>query len=82
MAERSGKAGRSLESEKVALFVQAASRFTSKISLKRDNKTANAKSIMGLISLGVVEDENISLIAEGDDAEAAVTELAAFLNLR
>jgi phosphotransferase system HPr (HPr) family protein len=82
MTERTGKAGISLESEQVALFVQTASRFLSAISIRRDNKTANAKSIMGLISLGVVEDENIILSANGEDAEGAVAELAKFLCLR
>jgi len=80
MIERSGKAGLSLESELVAMFIQTASMFSSHIYLKKDNKTANAKSIMGLISLGVVDGENITLSAEGTDAEPAVTELAKFLN--
>jgi len=82
MIERNGEAGLCLESELVAMFIQTANKFSSKISLKKDNKVANAKSIMGVISLGVVDGEYISLCAEGEDAEAAVSELASFLHIR
>ena len=82
MIERSGKAGLCLESELVAMFIQTANKFSSKIDLKKDNKVANAKSIMGIISLSVVDGETITLSADGEDALAAVTELANFLNIR
>ena len=82
MIERNGEAGLCLESELVAMFIQTANKFSSRISLIKDNKVANAKSIMGVISLGVVDGEHISLSAEGDDAESAVAELASFLHIR
>jgi len=81
MLEKNGKAGLSLESELVAMFIQTASKFSSQINLKKGDKVANAKSIMGLISLGVVDGENITLSADGIDAESALTELSKFLNI-
>jgi len=81
MIERSGKIGLCLESDLLAKFIQTANKYSSKINLKKNNKTANAKSIMGLISLGVVDGENITISAEGDDAEAAITELINFLGM-
>lgn len=82
MVERKGKAGLSLESDLVAMFIQTASKFSSQIDLKKGNKVANAKSIMGLISLGVVDGESITLSADGEDAESALDELVKFLNIR
>jgi len=81
MIERSGKVGLCLESELVALFIQTANKFSSKINLIKENKVANAKSIMGLISLDVVNGESITLSALGEDAETAVDELATFLKI-
>jgi len=81
MIERSGKVGLCLESELVALFIQTANKFSSKINIIKENKIANAKSIMGLISLDVVNGETIKLSALGEDAETAIAELAAFLKI-
>jgi len=72
----------SLESRPAALFVQTASKFTSNIHVKIDNKTVNAKSIMGIISLGILDGQEVTISADGDDAKQAVVELKKFLTTR
>ncbi|WZL81751.1 HPr family phosphocarrier protein [Vallitaleaceae bacterium 9-2] len=68
-----------LEARPVALFVQAASQFQSNIYVSVQNKKVNAKSIMGMMSLGVLEGESILIIADGEDEEEAVVALEKYL---
>ncbi len=68
-----------LQARPAALFVQEANRFSSEISIKKDEKKVNAKSIMGIMSLAIASGTEITLIAEGSDEEAAIEELAAFI---
>ena len=72
----------SLESRPAALFVQTASKFESNINVKIDSKTVNAKSIMGIISLGILDGQEVTLSADGADAEQAVSELKRLLTAR
>ena len=80
MIERNIQVLASLEARPAALFVQTASQFASSIYLKMDDKTINAKSIMGVISLGVLDSQNVTIIAEGQDEEQAVDKLERFLS--
>ena len=80
MIERNIQVLASLEARPAALFVQTASQFASSIYLRMDNKTINAKSIMGVISLGVLDNQNVTIIAEGQDEEQAVDKLGSFLS--
>ncbi|MDR1559916.1 MAG: HPr family phosphocarrier protein [Clostridiales bacterium] len=80
MIERNIQVLASLEARPAALFVQTASQFASSIHLCMDNKTINAKSIMGVISLGVLDGQNVTIIAEGQDEEQAVDKLERFLS--
>ena len=56
-------------------LVQAAARFQSKITVRFADKTANAKSIMGVMKLGVSMGDTIIVQAEGEDAERAIAAL-------
>jgi len=69
----------SLEARPAALFVQAASKFMSEIYVTLENKTVNAKSIMGMISIGILDGQTVTLIAKGEDEEHAISELNRFL---
>ena len=80
MIERNIQVLASLEARPAALFVQTASQFASSIYLSINNKTINAKSIMGVISLGVLDGQNVTIIAEGQDEEQAVDKLERFLS--
>lgn len=68
-----------LEARPVALFVQAASQFQSNLYVTVQNKKVNAKSIMGMMSLGVLEGESVVISANGADEEEAVIALERYL---
>ena len=55
-----------------ALLVQKASQYISKIELENDEIKVNGKSIMGVMMLAAAYDSEITIIADGDDAEEAV----------
>jgi len=60
-----------LRAAKAAMFVQVAGRFSSQMLIEKGNKKINAKSIMGVLSLGVTQGEKIYVFANGkDEAEA------------
>ncbi len=69
-----------MEARPVALFVQVASQFESNIYVEMQDKKVNAKSIMGMMSLGVLEGEDITISADGSDEEKAITELEKYLS--
>ncbi len=54
-----------------SLLVQRAAAFASKIHLQKDSERVNAKSIMGIIALGVTYNSQITISAEGPDEEEA-----------
>ena len=67
------------ETETAALLVQTASGYKSRLSLQLDNKTASAKSIMGVISLALAEGDNLTITAEGADETEALAALEGFV---
>ena len=72
-----------LHARPAARFVQAASRFESRIVIRHDGHEADAKSLIALLGLAIRPSSEIVLTAEGPDADAAiaglVTELAPYL---
>lgn len=64
-----------LHARPAALFVETAGKFTSNIWLKCGDRRVNAKSIMGLISLAISKGTVVTIGAEGEDEEQAVSEL-------
>ena len=68
-----------LEARPAALFVQIASKYESHISILLTDKQVNAKSIMGMMSLGAVKGQEITLLIDGEDEEEAMKALVAFL---
>lgn len=69
-----------LEARPVALLVQEASKYESTIYIESGEKRVNAKSIMGMMSLGLVSGENLTVLAEGVDEETAVENIERFLS--
>src|SRR5574340_675390 len=59
-----------------SLLVQAASKFTSDINLEYKGKSVNLKSIMGVMSLGVGQGADVTISAEGADADDAISTIA------
>lgn len=70
-----------LHARPAAIFVQEASKFASEISVStqdpdtKEDRNANAKSILGILTLGVFQGMEIVIKAEGDDEEEAVAAL-------
>ena len=64
-----------LHARPAALFVQVANKFDSRITIKRDEEEVNGKSIMGILMLGAEKGSEILIEVDGEDAEAAMTEL-------
>lgn len=69
-----------LEARPVAVLVQKASMFDSQIYIEAEGKKVNAKSIMGMMSLGLNAGEEVTVIAEGTDESAAVDSLEDYIS--
>ncbi len=69
-----------LEARPIALLVQEAGKYDSRIYLEIGTKKVNAKSIMGMMSLGLTNGDELTISAEGTDEEKAVEGLASYLN--
>jgi phosphocarrier protein HPr len=57
-------------------FVQMANRYRCEVTVVKDGQEANGKSIMGLLTLVAAHGVTMKIVCEGDDAPAAVKELA------
>lgn len=64
-----------LHARPAAQFVKAANGFTSEIWIRKDDKKVNAKSIVGVLSLGASQGTEIVIGAQGEDEIEAVQEL-------
>ncbi len=69
-----------LEARPVAMLVQVASQFDSSVYINVDDRKVNAKSIMGMMSLGLASGEKINVTADGQDEEAAIEGIEKFLS--
>ncbi|MGM9618474.1 MAG: HPr family phosphocarrier protein [Oscillospiraceae bacterium] len=69
-----------LHAKPATYFIQKANEFQSGIWVEKDERRVNAKSLLGVLSLGIVQGTAITLIADGSDEEAAVKALAELVN--
>ena len=69
-----------LEARPVALLVQVASQYVSEIHLESEGKTVNAKSIMGMMTLGLASGEKVVVTADGADEVEAVQHIEEYLS--
>lgn len=68
-----------LDADMIAVLVQRACKFESKIYLESDDKKVNAKSIMGMMNIGVCKGGEVTVYAEGSDEENAMKEIETYL---
>ena len=68
-----------LYAKPATLFVQAAARYRSDILISKAEKHANAKSLLGVLSLGICRGNRITLTTSGVDEEAALDALTSLL---
>ena len=69
-----------LEARPAAMLVQVASQFNSEIYVEIGKKKVNAKSIMGMMTLGLDSGEEIMLSANREDEEAAMSSIERYLS--
>ena len=69
----------SLQMKTVAVLIQKASQFRSTIYLIRSGRRANAKSLLGVMSLGIENDAQIEVTADGIDQDEAIEALVGYL---
>ncbi|HZW08184.1 MAG TPA: HPr family phosphocarrier protein [Phycisphaerales bacterium] len=68
-----------LHARPAMVFVDAASLFTSNVTVKRDDQEVDGKSIMMMMLLAATQGTQLEIIADGDDAEAAIAKLTALV---
>ena len=68
-----------LHNRQATYFVQKANEFSSSVWVESGSRRMNAKSLLGIMSLGIVTGTTVVLAADGSDAEAAVTALEVLL---
>ena len=71
--------GVGLHAGPASLFIQKANSFKSSIWVEKENCRVNAKSLLGVLSLGITKGSTITLIADGADEAAAVEGLTALV---
>ena len=64
-----------LDARPATFFIQKANEFKSNIWVEKDERKVSAKSLLGVLSLGITKDTSIKIVADGSDAEAAVNAL-------
>ena len=69
-----------LHARPATFFIQKANSYKSAIWVEREDRRINAKSLLGVLSLGIVKGMNITIIAGGADEEEAVEGLAALID--
>lgn len=68
-----------LEARPIAMLVQKASQFSSTVHIEVGAKKVNAKSIMGMMSLSVCNGDEVVVVTNGADEEAAAKEIELYL---
>lgn len=68
-----------LDGRPIALLVQEASQYASKVYIHVDGKQINAKSIMGMMSLNLAEGEELTVVTDGEDEKKAAEGIKTFL---
>ena len=69
-----------MEARPIALMVQTANQFSSHLYLEMDGKHVNAKSIMGMMAIGLTPGQSIEVNIEGEDETAAAESIENYLH--
>ena len=68
-----------LHARPATFFIQKSNEFKSSIWIEKEGRKVNAKSLLGVLSLGITKGTQIEIIADGDDEEEAVAALEALI---
>lgn len=69
-----------LHARPATFFIQKANSYRSSVWVEREDRRVNAKSLLGVLSLGIVKGTTITLIADGSDEQEALDGLAALID--
>ena len=69
-----------LHARPATFFIQKANEFRSNIWVEKDERRVSAKSLLGVLSLGITRGTNIKIVADGTDETAAVEALATLIS--
>lgn len=69
-----------LHARPATFFTQKANEFKSSIWIEKDERRVNAKSLLGVLSLGIVRGTAINIMADGTDEETAVETLCRLIS--
>jgi phosphocarrier protein HPr len=69
-----------LHARPATFFIQKANEFKSSVWVEKDERRVNAKSLLGVLSLGIVKGTKIRVIADGSDEDEAIGTLAALID--
>ena len=69
-----------LHARPATFFIQKANAYKSTIWVEKDDRKVNAKSLLGVLSLGIAKGMTVKLIADGQDEEAALNGLVSLVN--
>ena len=69
-----------LQARPATFFIQKANEFKSSIWIEKDERRVNAKSLLGVLSLGIVKGTTVTLVADGADEQEAIDTLTALIN--
>ncbi len=69
-----------LHARPATFFIQKANEFKSSIWIERDDRRVNAKSLLGVLSLGIVKGTTVNIVADGVDENEAIATLSALID--
>lgn len=68
-----------LHARPATFFIQKANEYKCSIWVEKDERRVNAKSLLGVLSLGIVKGTSVNIIADGSDEEEAISTLMALV---
>lgn len=71
-----------LHARPASVFTKTAGKYKSNITVKKEEKVANAKSIINILSLAICKGAEVTISAEGEDEERAVKDLVALIKTK
>lgn len=69
-----------LHARPATFFIQKANSFKSSIWIEKDDRKVNAKSLLGVLSMGIAQGMTITLVADGQDENSAIDALVTLVN--
>ncbi len=69
-----------LHARPATFFIQKANEFKSSIWVEKEERRVNAKSLLGVLSLGIVKGTTVTIIADGADEDAAIETLSELID--